>query len=257
MLERETLGGSGSTGTKVRDNYKGKAPVKGKKAAPINFRYLDNSTTPFFFTNIPDGASNTILWKVFAQFGFVAEVFIPNKLDKWGHRFGFVKFLEVKDEEALVVSLEDVWIWNTKLKVNRARFGREGKKEDDGMKKQSVGGGEAGPSKGVSTGKTFKTALTMAPCLDSGKGATVPFLEISPSEGMLERLQRCYVGELVHEQEAEAVQMGLVMEGLTKVKATRMGAGSVLLEFEDQADFGRVKQNHKVWWNAVFKKVKN
>jgi len=35
-----------------------------------------------------------------------------------------------------------------------------------------------------------------------------------------------------------------------------MGAGLVLLELEDQGDIGRLKQNHHLRWNSMFKNVK-
>ncbi|MCI19841.1 RNA recognition motif, partial [Trifolium medium] len=47
----------------------------------------------------------TMREKVFAKFGRVGEVYIPNKVDKWGRRFGFVKFLEVKNAEELNIKL--------------------------------------------------------------------------------------------------------------------------------------------------------
>jgi hypothetical protein len=50
----------------------------------------------------------------------VCDVFIPKKVDKWGRKFGFVKFKEVKDfeVEALRKKLEDVWWEKFKLRIN-------------------------------------------------------------------------------------------------------------------------------------------
>jgi len=115
----------------VRVVANGKAPADQagpSKVVPgrhISFKYLDSTTTSFFFTNFPKEAKYSDLWRLFACFGFVGEVFIPNKLDKWGRKFGFVKFKEVKDVVDLERRLEVVWLWDTRLKVNIARFGRE------------------------------------------------------------------------------------------------------------------------------------
>lgn len=202
---------------------KGKAPVEGGKAAPISFHHLDNSTIPLFFTNIPEEAETTDLWRCFAQFGFVAEVFIPKKLDKWGHRFGFVKFQEVQNEEALDARLEEVWLWNTRLKVNRESFSREANKAEEGKKKPVGGIGGVGPSVPVTTHKTFKAALSKAPNPGSWKGELKSYLEVTPSEDMMQKLEWCYVGELVKELDASSVQMRLVMKGISKVKVTGDG----------------------------------
>jgi RNA recognition motif-containing protein len=58
-------------------------------------------------------------------------VFIPKKVDKWGRKFGFVKFKEVKEVEVMSEKLEDVWWDSYKLRINRARFGKGDKKEGD------------------------------------------------------------------------------------------------------------------------------
>jgi len=57
----------------------------------------------------------------------------------WGRRFGFVKFKEVEDEEELGKRLDDVWFGDSKLKVNRARFGREEKAELETAKASNLG----------------------------------------------------------------------------------------------------------------------
>lgn len=44
-----------------------------------------------------------------------------------GRRFGFVKYKEVYDVEELGKRLEGVKLRETKLKINKARFNRDGK----------------------------------------------------------------------------------------------------------------------------------
>jgi hypothetical protein len=51
-------------------------------------------------------------------------------MDKWGRRFGFVKFKEVVEVDVLSKKLEDVWWDKFKLRVNRERFGKGEKKEE-------------------------------------------------------------------------------------------------------------------------------
>ncbi|GAU48287.1 hypothetical protein TSUD_236570 [Trifolium subterraneum] len=62
---------------------------------------MDQISTPFFFTNFPEEVGWGDLWKLFARYGSVVDVFIPKKVDKWGRKFGFVKFKEVKEVESL------------------------------------------------------------------------------------------------------------------------------------------------------------
>jgi hypothetical protein len=85
---------------------------------------LDKETTSFFFTNFPEEVQAMELWSMFAKHGRVGEVYIPTKRDKWGNRFGFVKFKEVKCVEALSNRLEDLWVGTFKIRINLSRFGR-------------------------------------------------------------------------------------------------------------------------------------
>jgi RNA recognition motif-containing protein len=85
---------------------------------------VDKNSMSFYVSNFPEEVNVGDLWKIFAHYGSVGDVYIPNKVDKWGKRFAFVKFKGVKKVEELPRSLEDVWSGSYKLWVNRARFDR-------------------------------------------------------------------------------------------------------------------------------------
>jgi hypothetical protein len=99
---------------------------------------LDMISTSFFFTNFAEELVWGDLWKLFASYRSVCDVFIPKKMDKWGRKFGFVKFKGVKDVEALSKDLEEVWWDKHKLRVNRARFEKGDKKEEGSSRKEQV-----------------------------------------------------------------------------------------------------------------------
>jgi hypothetical protein len=97
----------------MRDLCKGKAPAGSGLAAggrSVGYKYLDSSMISFFFTSFPAKAKNSDLVKLFSSYGQVSEVFVPQKLDKWGNKFGFVKFKDVGDLEDLEARLEEVWL---------------------------------------------------------------------------------------------------------------------------------------------------
>jgi hypothetical protein len=64
------------------------------------------------------------LFKLFAKHGRVGEVFIPQKLNKWGCRFDFVKFREVKNVGELERMLADIWLGSFKLRVDLSLFAK-------------------------------------------------------------------------------------------------------------------------------------
>lgn len=133
--------------------------------------------------------------RLFEGFGQVEEVFVPLKLDKWGRKFGFVKFWEVEDLDDLESRLEEVWLWKVRLKVNKARFGRENQKVDGESASGTAvkrGGGAVVPT--ASRKEEFAWDKSQFPVLQK----VTPTLSIQPSEIMLEYLDRSFVAELHH-----------------------------------------------------------
>nr|GEW38227.1 RNA-directed DNA polymerase, eukaryota [Tanacetum cinerariifolium] len=57
------------------------------------------------------------------------DAFIANKRSKAGKRFGFVRFLGVKNEEQLARSLASIWICSYHISASAARFNRQEKNE--------------------------------------------------------------------------------------------------------------------------------
>ncbi|GJU93124.1 RNA-directed DNA polymerase, eukaryota [Tanacetum coccineum] len=81
-------------------------------------------STSVFITNFPESFSAKELFHSCKQYGHVVDSFIPTKRSKSGKRFGFVRFINVFNEERLVNNLCTVWIDRYKLHANIARFHR-------------------------------------------------------------------------------------------------------------------------------------
>lgn len=91
--------------------------------------------TSFFFTHFADTIGEETLWQEFQWWGRVWEVFIPRKRDETGRRFGFVRFQDVTDVGRLERQLDNVFIADQKLHVNRPKFAKVSK-EQVGSKEQ-------------------------------------------------------------------------------------------------------------------------
>nr|GFB62555.1 nucleotide-binding alpha-beta plait domain-containing protein [Tanacetum cinerariifolium] len=85
---------------------------------------LAKISTSIFITNFPEACSTKELFIACKQYGHVVDSFIPAKRSKAGKRFGFVRFINVFNEERLVNNLCTVWIDRCKLQANIARFHR-------------------------------------------------------------------------------------------------------------------------------------
>ncbi|KAJ0522979.1 putative RNA recognition motif domain, nucleotide-binding alpha-beta plait domain superfamily [Helianthus annuus] len=81
--------------------------------------------TKFFVTNLPEGCTPWEISEFVKVFGVVTGVYIARKLDKFGNRFGFIKFKDVRDVKELERVLNGTKMGNSKLKVNVARFAYE------------------------------------------------------------------------------------------------------------------------------------
>ncbi|WJX73645.1 hypothetical protein P8452_57404 [Trifolium repens] len=86
----------------------------------------------------------------------VGEVYIPNKLDKAGKRFGFARFEDVDDRQKLLEKIEATWIGTYKIRANLPKFTR-----GEGFKKPNMNMGTGvvinrGFPKVQTSGKTFK-----------------------------------------------------------------------------------------------------
>ncbi|GKC55783.1 RNA-directed DNA polymerase, eukaryota [Tanacetum coccineum] len=77
-----------------------------------------------FITNFPESFSAKDLFHSCKQYGHVVDTFTPTKRSKTGKRFGFVRFINVFNEERLVNNLCTIWIDRSKLHANIARFHR-------------------------------------------------------------------------------------------------------------------------------------
>nr|KYP76681.1 hypothetical protein KK1_020933 [Cajanus cajan] len=81
--------------------------------------------TTFFFSGFPDKYTNVDLWKLFQRWGQVREVYVLAKRDRYGKRFGFVRFSKVENIHQLGRVLDQIEIEGKKLSVNIPRYNRK------------------------------------------------------------------------------------------------------------------------------------
>jgi hypothetical protein len=240
---------------------------------------VDKTSTSFFVTNFPEDLVWGDLWKLFAKFGSVCDVFIPKKVDKWGRRFGFVKFKEVKEFEVELLSkkLEDVWWDKFKLKINRARFGKGEEKEGSTAGNSHTQRLLPENNRRVGDDLSFKSLLLgqvknsddavavkegMAGDGDGGRkkkrvlsiGELVP-LEIPIQDQTMSLLKQSMVGLFKETMDFQTFHDRLIMEGQHEVKATYMGGSMVLLQCSSEGELSEVLKFNKQWWDNCFRKI--
>ena len=64
------------------------------------------------------------MFKVFQRWVRVKEVFIARRPNRWGRRFGFVRFFAVRNVRRLENELDQIYVGNRKLFVNVPKYRR-------------------------------------------------------------------------------------------------------------------------------------
>nr|GEW86515.1 ribonuclease H-like domain-containing protein [Tanacetum cinerariifolium] len=105
---------------------------KQDSSIPIRFQFhkeVEKIASSFYITNFPDYVDAKRLWVECQSYERIMDAFIANKRSKSGKRFGFVRFLGVKNEEQLARSLASIWIGSYHIFAFVARFNRQEKIE--------------------------------------------------------------------------------------------------------------------------------
>ncbi|GAU33269.1 hypothetical protein TSUD_279430 [Trifolium subterraneum] len=79
----------------------------------------------YYFTNFPAQLSNFYLRKGFEVCGILEDVYVPNRRNRRGEPFGFVKFSNVRDVTKLLDALNNVWFGHFRVRARIASFDRK------------------------------------------------------------------------------------------------------------------------------------
>jgi hypothetical protein len=216
---------------------------------------VDQASISYFVTNFPEDCSFDDLWKVFARFGRVGDVYIPKKLDKWGKRFAFVKYMEAMEVQELRQREDDVWIGTFKLRINKSRFDRR----DDSSKMEEVGPRRGPVQDNVSPERSFKMAL-----MQSSSQRAEPSKKMEDEDGVLKvevdrrvlkELEQSFVGLLAINVEVKRIRTTLFMEGFAHISDTDMGSKMVLIQSPFVGEVERLWKAKVDWIRIISKRL--
>ncbi|GKV26106.1 hypothetical protein SLEP1_g35459 [Rubroshorea leprosula] len=252
-------------------------------------RGLYKQATPYFFTNFPEDWSYAEMWKTFCKFGRVFDIYSPSRRSKKGRRFGFVRFLDVKDNKELERRLDQIWVGEFKLWVNSPRFrnvipnrgveqrmvqkeepnrqnktyadvvkghyGREvrgeaGKKQEDSGSR-SHGRDDRRNNSGTDLRAGEKTLIWK----EKGRGEQWPGMDYNVKEEEYEWLKGCYVGKVHSVEMVRNLQEKFYMEGYFSCRIRAMGGKLVLLDCDDKEELKDLVEMASEWLEQWFEEV--
>ncbi|PWA77829.1 hypothetical protein CTI12_AA220390 [Artemisia annua] len=193
-------------------------------------------STSIFITNFPDSLSAKDLFHTCKQYGHVVDSFIPTKRSKAGKRFGFVRFINVFNDDRLVNNLHTIWVDRFKLHANIARFQRAPVNGNKFQEKKDVGAvrGINVPRKVVGdngTCKTFVNVVKEKNLSRNMEGESIPSIVLDDECLLSKDLTRSLMGRVKEFASLSNLKTALTNEGFVDIKIQYMGELWVLLEF--------------------------
>nr|GEZ10434.1 hypothetical protein [Tanacetum cinerariifolium] len=172
-----------------------------------------------------------LLWVECQSYGRIVDAFIANKRSKAGKRFGFVRFLSVKNEEQLARSLASIWISSYHLFASVARFNR-----DSNVGKQVT----------AVKGNTLSN-VPLTPSL------ITPALVLDDSCVSVHDLSRNVMGRVKDLNSIPNLRTLLTKEGFSDVKLTYLGGMWVMIELDNEATKLKLLQHIGVnsWFHVL------
>lgn len=222
--------------------------------------------TSFFFSNIAASVGELELWKAFQRWGKVWEIFIPQKRDRFGRRFGFVRFLNISNPSEVVKQLDNMEVGGRRLHVNFPRFekarrdhqvpsgeGLNSVKVDRGARKELQGSGfrsfkEAllqGNNRETNTNRVNQEKKHVRIQKKSGMDKVDLDLQL---EGIPDNwLEKSFVGELRDITQAKSLQEELLLLGACTIQVRTMGDNLVLLTGREGRELDYLLTNENEW----------
>ena len=227
------------------------------------------SSTTFFFSHFPLAYGEYDLWKIFARWGRVIDVFISQRLNRWGQRFGFVRFLGVNDSRKLESQLDNIRIRNWKLHVNLPKYKRHERIISNGRSWKEYQGDKSEHNQGLKgkqevkkVHKVWKRKTKYQTYAQVVKGVNMgredddqwKGIEIRVAEEK-EWLEKSFVGRLQNMDDLDKLKESFMLNGMRFIHIRYLGDNAVLLTGESKEDVLSLIEANKAWLETVFESI--
>jgi len=220
-----------------------------------------NDYTTFFFSNFPHGYGEVDMMKIFQKKARVKEVFISRRLNRWGKRFGFVRFFEVRNVGRLEKELDNLYAGNRKLHVNIPKYRRnqlEPPKEvrrvsrPPYMERQR----DKGKSKEIWVEKRGKKSFVEVAKgekpQEKWKGEVIKTQSLA-----LPWLERSVVGQFKEGMDVDQMGEEFVKGGMHNIAVRFLGDNLVLMTPREGENIGDIIKFNRDWFDIIFTSIKS
>ncbi|PNX60582.1 hypothetical protein L195_g052003, partial [Trifolium pratense] len=231
--------------------------------------------TTYFFTDFPDNVRAKTCFNAFLSYGDIAEVVIPAKRDKGGRRFGFARFDRVADPRKLEIDMDNILIGRVKISVNLSRFHRPEGNNSGGDRNaerkgkhvnnhyvhnrprySSTNGRQQSHHSRENMKDSYAYAVRSGDASRLGDRQQTIVLSYEAEKNDLLRLQKAFIGVVVHTGMTYNIQNAFHAQGYFGVKATPLGSNLILLEGQEDGEMEALMEDAKDWLDQWFKEIR-
>ncbi|XP_058775246.1 uncharacterized protein LOC131649501 [Vicia villosa] len=223
------------------------------------------AASSFFFTEFGSRWKTRDLMFEFKDMRDIDEVVIPSKRDKFGRRYGFVRFFNVEDEKLLGIKLDSLILEGRKLHANPPRFQRKEKETAKTFWKKGRGGNEVVRERkgGVVQDHSSKAWVDKRSFADvvhnrferdvSGAVATgIKAVFFAAAKDETNRYSKAFVGVIKEAEVALKIKQIFYEEGLFSIRITLLGPNLCLLEDLVCGEVEALIEERRGWWENWF-----
>ena len=225
--------------------------------------YSTGDATTFFFSNFPNGYGELDMHKIFQKWARVKEVFIARRLNKWGRRFGFVRFFEVGNATRLEKELDQIFIGNVKLHVNIPRYRRlvpesrvykfpPGVPHSESSRRGGEGLAETRRERKKEVWVKKKGEESYADIVRGGPRLVWKGPTFSVQKQILPWMEASVIGQLRADLDLDQLREEFLKGGLSTVFLRSLGDNLVLLMPREGESMQALIKLNKEWFESVF-----
>ncbi|XP_058759365.1 uncharacterized protein LOC131632637 [Vicia villosa] len=194
----------------------------------------------------------------FKELGDIEEVVIPPKKDKFGRRYGFVRFLNVKDEELLATKLNNVVLEGRKIFANLPRFSRGKEVKVKAIKKNQVVVKKDSKTNssnwygGRVMGRTYADVTQRRSGDINAEKQVLRTVIYQPNQENHIQYSKAYTGRIKEPEKMVDFKRLFHEEGIFNIRVTSLGPNICLLEDLVGGDVETFTEERKSWWSQWF-----
>ncbi|GKV05044.1 hypothetical protein SLEP1_g17093 [Rubroshorea leprosula] len=225
------------------------------------------------------------MWKTFGKYGRIFAIYSLERRSRNGGRFGFVRFLDVKNSKDLERQLDQIRVEGRKIWVNLAKYPKEEKPRQKhrvglntvtidkertfadvvkGKQGDNMGNTRVEPKERIEWNALGRDKSKMRNGREEqrqvwkikNREEEWNSIEYNVQEGEYEWLQGCYVGTAHSVQIIPNLQEKFFMEGYFSCQLQAMGGKLVLMDCEDKEELKDLVQIGADWLSQWFSEVR-